>query len=98
MKTKLIAKIIKDQKKEIDYINKKISLNYTNNKGLYIISSVNVEDDIYEIESNVNLREIQEDLIINNLIEIWLQHFSNSFSDSIITQEDREHALELIYK
>lgn len=98
MKTKLIAKIIKDQKKEIDYINKKISLNYTDIKGIYIIASVNVEDDIYEIESNVNLIEIQEKLIINNLIEIWLQHFSNSFSDSIITQEDREHALELIYK
>lgn len=96
MKNKIIEKLIDKSKTEIDYSKKEVSVNLIY-KSQYIISKVNVENDIYDIETNVNLREVQEDMVINYLTDVWNMHFANSFANSIITQEDRLHAESLLY-
>lgn len=98
MKNKAIEKLLSETNKEIDYTKKTVSLSYNDNKGYYITSSIDVENDIYDIESNINLREVQEDIIINYLCEFWHQHFSDNFTGSALTMDDKLHANELLYK
>lgn len=97
MKNNILNKLLVNTPKQVDYDKKEvyISIDY---KGSYIISKVNVKNDLYKIETNVNLRETQEDNVINYLTELWHQHFSNSFNGSTITQDDKIHAIELLYK
>ncbi len=96
MKSSKLNELLTTNKIEVDYTNKIVSVNIIY-KGYYIISSVDVSNDKYDIETDVNLTEFQEDCIINHLIDFWNMSFSNSFF-SEITEQDKLNALELLYK
>tara|TARA_R110000796_G_scaffold97429_2_gene204446 strand:- start:18965 stop:19255 length:291 start_codon:yes stop_codon:yes gene_type:complete len=80
------------------YEDREVSIVLTNGK-YEIIAKLNIDDSFYEIDSNIDLTETQEDLIFKHLEELWIDKYITEESfNSYITEDDREHALSLIYK
>ena len=77
--------------------DEEVSIVLTNGK-FEIIAKLNVNDCFYDIESNIDLTEVQEDIIIAHLVQVWNnKYLIDKAFNSAITNEDREHALSLIY-
>jgi hypothetical protein len=80
------------------YEDREVSIVLTNGK-YEIIAKLNLDDLFYEIDSNIDLTETQEDLIFKHLEELWInKYITEEYFNSYITDEDKEHALSLIYK
>jgi hypothetical protein len=80
------------------YEDREVSIVLTNGK-YEIIAKLNIDNSFYEIESNIELTEKQEDLIFKHLEELWIdKYITEECFNSYITEDDREHALSLIYK
>ena len=80
------------------YNDQEVSLVLTNGK-YEIIAKLNIADSFFEIDSNIELTETQSNIIFNHLGELWGEKYiSQDGFNSTITDEDKEHALSLIYK
>ena len=80
------------------YEDREVSIVLTNGK-YEIIANLNIDDSFYEIESNIELTEKQDNIIFEHLEGLWAdEYISQDGFNSYITDEDKEPALSLIYK
>ena len=96
MKTTKLKELL--NRKTECYIDREVSIVLTNGK-YEIIAKLNIDNSFYEIDSNIELTEKQDNIIFEHLEGLWTdEYISQDGFNSYITDEDKEHALSLIYK